>query len=235
MGKAPARDPTRRWAEQAHRDAVAAQAGVERVVLGPFASYSLVHDPRHLCFVLARYKFCSKMLQGKRNVLEVGCGDATGLPIVAQAVGRVQATDWDADLVEDDRQRLPFLRNCAFSRFDPIQAPFAGPPAPFDAAYLVDVIEHVEPSQEAAFMANLLASLEDDAVCLVGTPNVQASRYASPQSEVGHINLKSHQALRELMAARFKHVFLFSMNDEVVHTGYYPMAHYLWAMGASKK
>lgn len=29
--------------------------------------------------------------------------------------------------------------------------------------------------------------------------------------------------------------FLFSMNDEVVHTGYYPMAHYLIAVGIGPK
>jgi hypothetical protein len=30
-------------------------------------------------------------------------------------------------------------------------------------------------------------------------------------------------------------VFLFSMNDEVVHTGFYPMAHYLFAVCADRK
>jgi hypothetical protein len=33
----------------------------------------------------------------------------------------------------------------------------------------------------------------------------------------------------------FHNVFVFSMNDEVVHTGYYPMAHYLFAVCAGKK
>lgn len=33
-----------------------------------------------------------------------------------------------------------------------------------------------------------------------------------------------------------KHIgFLVSMNDEVVHTGYYPMAHYLLAVGIGHK
>ncbi|MCA6302689.1 MAG: hypothetical protein IM629_12150, partial [Phenylobacterium sp.] len=33
----------------------------------------------------------------------------------------------------------------------------------------------------------------------------------------------------------FSNVFLFSMNDEVVHTGFAPMAHYLFAIGAGKR
>ena len=33
----------------------------------------------------------------------------------------------------------------------------------------------------------------------------------------------------------FHNVFVFSMNDEVVHTGYFPMAHYLLALGCTLK
>ena len=86
----------KKTAEEAHRDAVRIQLKEERIVLGPYASHSLRTDAKHLCFVLSRYKFCAKLLEGKQKVLEIGCGDAVGLPIVAQAVGRVYATDWDA-------------------------------------------------------------------------------------------------------------------------------------------
>jgi hypothetical protein len=37
------------------------------------------------------------------------------------------------------------------------------------------------------------------------------------------------------MQRYFKHVFMFSMNDEVVHTGFFPMAHYLFALCAEPK
>ena len=33
----------------------------EEIALGAPSSYSLTHDPKHLAFVLARYKFCAKM------------------------------------------------------------------------------------------------------------------------------------------------------------------------------
>jgi len=49
-------------------------------------------------------------------------------------------------------------------------------------------------------------------------------------SLAGHINLKSAATLRESLARRFTNVFIFSMNDEVVHTGFTPMAHYLFAL-----
>ena len=37
------------------------------------------------------------------------------------------------------------------------------------------------------------------------------------------------------MEKHFENVFLFSMNDEMVHTGYSKMAHYLVAVCATKK
>jgi hypothetical protein len=35
----------------------------------------------------------------------------------------------------------------------------------------------------------------------------------------------------ELNVIYFRNVFMFGMNDEVVHTGYGPMCHYLWMVG----
>ena len=41
--------------------------------------------------------------------------------------------------------------------------------------------------------------------------------------------------MRTLVSHFFHNVFLFSMNDEVVHTGFTPMAHYLLAIGSDRK
>ena len=69
----------------------------------------------------------------------------------------------------------------------------------------------------------------------MGTPSIQSQAYASPQSKEGHINCKDQRALKELMLNFFENVFVFAMNDEVVHTGFYAMAHYLIALGVGKK
>ena len=36
--------------------------------------------------------------------------------------------------------------------------------------------------------------------------------------------------LRALMQRYFRNVFMFGMNDEVLHTGFAPMCHYLWSL-----
>ncbi len=79
-------------------------------------------------------------------------------------------------------------------------------------------------------MANIRKCLTRDGVCIIGTPNISAHVHASPASREGHINLKSADTLKALLSRHFANVFIFSMNDEVVHTGFYPMAHYLIAL-----
>ncbi|AMV25612.1 putative S-adenosylmethionine-dependent methyltransferase [Gemmata sp. SH-PL17] len=199
----------------------------DEIALGPWTSYSLVNDPKHMCFVLSRYKFVAKLLQGKKSVLEVGAGDGFGLPIVAQAVPRVYALDWDPRLVDGNARRLAHLKNVTYLHGD---INTAAPDLKVDAAYTVDVIEHVDPAGEARFVENIVRCLPANGVLLTGTPNVTSAAYASPQSQVGHINLKSMATLRELMERYFENVFMFGMNDEVVHTGYAPMCHYIWAL-----
>ncbi len=223
---------TKRSAEEAHREAIELQLKGEPVSLGPYSSHSLRTDPKHLCFVLSRYKFCAKFLQEKERVLEIGCGDAVGVPIVAHSVGHLYAADWDAGIIKDNKRRAGFLPNCTFLHFNILDGPFEDM---MDAIYLIDVIEHVEPSMEARLMENVANSLSNSGICIVGTPNIEASRYASPQSQIGHVNLKNHLELRKLLAGHFENTFLFSMNDEVVHTGFYPMAHYLFGVGVGKR
>lgn len=203
-----------------------------RIMMGPHTSFQYRNDPKHLCFMLSRYKFCSKLLAGKGAVVEIGCGDAFGTPIVAQVVQRMVAVDWDPRLVLNAKERLSFLANCTFAQHDIVERPIDGK---FDGIYSVDVIEHIDPAKEAAFMEHCCASMSPDGIFIAGTPNIKAEAYASPSSKLGHINLKDAGALTGLLSKYFKNVFLFSMNDEVVHTGFYHMAHFLFGVGVGLK
>lgn len=84
-------------------------------------------------------------------------------------------------------------------------------------------------------MKNLVDSLTKEGVLIVGTPSLESQSYASSQSKAGHINCKKGPELKALLGDYFTSVFLFSMNDEVVHTGFSPMAHYLFALCSGKK
>lgn len=189
-------------------------------------------DPRRLAFVLARYKFVAKMLSGKSSALEIGCADAFGTRLVRQEVARVIATDFDPLFIQNAREVADPRWPIEFAVHDMLAGPY---PGTFDAAYSLDVIEHVAPAQELVFTGNIVASLAPRGVLILGCPSIQSQAFASPPSKEGHVNCKDGPGLRALLAHFFHNVFLFSMNDEVVHTGFAPMAHYLIGIGTDRR
>ena len=215
-------------AKEAYAKGTDYQFETPELQLGPWTSYSLLHDPRHMCFVLARYKFCAKMLQSKKTVMEIGPGDGFGLPLIAEGADRVYAVDWDARLLKGMQRRLAHLTNVTYLNVDLNERSLD---ATVEAAYSIDVIEHLEPRYEGRFMSNVVRCLAPNGVLITGTPNVAAAQYATHRSRVQHINLKSMESLRALNERYFENVFMFGMNDEVVHTGYASMCHYLWSVG----
>ncbi len=184
-------------------------------------------DPKRVVFVLARYKFVAKMLAGKDNVLEIGCADAFGSRVVAKEVKNLVVSDFDPVFVDtvQNNGREPWEKN---ARVHDIVA--SATEEKFDAAYCLDVFEHIEPKYESAVLENLSQSVVDRGAVIIGIPSLESQTYASPQSKIGHVNCKSGNEFKSLLEKHFSQVFLFSMNDEVVHTGFYPMAHYLFAL-----
>ena len=201
-----------------------------RTLLGLMSNQVWHDDPRRLAFVLARYKFVSKMLSGMPRVLEVGCADAFATRIVAQEVGSVTAVDFDPVFIDDVRARMSPNWPIDARVHDMLEGPVE---EVFDAAYAVDVLEHIPAEKENLFLANIVTSLTDSGVLLIGIPSLQSQAYASPPSKEGHVNCKDAPGLRATMTRHFRNVFIFSMNDEVVHTGFYPMAHYLFALACT--
>lgn len=202
------------------------------VSLGLLKSREWIEDPRRFLFSQARYKFVSKMLSGRHNVLEVGCGDAFNAPIVMQEVERLTVTDFDPEFIADARARTPSEYPYEAVTHNFLEGQMDGN---FDAVYLMDVLEHIGTVEEQRFISNILAATSDDVVAIVGMPSLESQVYASAGSKAGHINCKTAPDLKRLMEEFFSSVFMFSMNDEVVHTGYHRMAHYIIALCAHKR
>lgn len=193
--------------------------GLER--LGLMSNQSWKDDPRRILFVLSRYKFVSKMLSGSNNVLELGCGDGFASRIVCQEVKNLILTDFDPIFVEEAAALNPKLR---VVKHDMTESVFS---KKVDAIYCMDLIEHISKKKENIFMKNIVSSLNANGVFIAGSPSIESQRYASTQSKKGHVNCKSGEEFKVFLKKYFSNVFLFGMNDEVAHTGFYPMSHYL--------
>lgn len=200
--------------------------------MGLMSSQTWGEDPKRLLFLLARYKFVAKMLAGRKRVLEIGCADAFGTRVVQQEVGSVTAVDFDPVFIEATRAAVDERWPLDLRVHDMLAGPVGGP---FDGAYALDVLEHIQPHDEDRFVDNVVGSLADPGVAVLGMPSLESQSYASPASKAGHVNCKSGADFKTLLERHFQYVFLFSMNDEVVHTGFHKMAHYLLALCCAPK
>ena len=70
---------------------------------------------------------------------------------------------------------------------------------------------------------------------IFGCPTIESQKYASKLSKLGHINCKNKTEFKKLMLNYFHNVFSFSMNDEVLHTGFDKMSHYIFVLCTGKK
>lgn len=201
------------------------------LTLGRYVAEKMVQDPKHVGFTLARYKFAAKMLRSCGRVIEVGCGEGLGgLMILAETNARFVGVDVDPDQIAyAERHVAPWGKGrIEFRCQDLVASPLRGPAA--DGLLSLDVIEHIDPSEEDRFLRHAFAPLATDAVAVIGTPSKLAERYAGEASRAGHVNLFDPERLTLTLERYFARVFLFSMNDEMVHTGFSKMAHYLMAL-----
>jgi SAM-dependent methyltransferase len=185
---------------------------------------SLETDPKHITFMLARYLFVSRMLEGADSALEVGCGDGTGSRIVRQVVQTLVGLDLIPPL------EYPGTFICGDIRRAPVA--IAGD---FDAVFALDVLEHIRPDDERAALRNMAKTLKPNGICIIGMPSLESQAYASELSRRHHINCKTEAGLRETMAEFFHRVFMFGMNDCTLHCGYGPMTHYRLALCTGKR
>jgi 2-polyprenyl-3-methyl-5-hydroxy-6-metoxy-1,4-benzoquinol methylase len=204
--------------------------------LGAMAGHTWIIDPKRLGFTLARYKFVSKMLAGKGNVLEVGCGDGWATAIVAAAVDTITAIDADEQLLANARERR--IKNVVWLQHDITRGVCYRPDrllCHFDAAYSLDVLEHVRPEMEPAFIGNICMAIGQHGTFICGMPSLESQPYASELSRAGHVNCKTEDQLRQTLRKYFRNVFLFGLNDETLHTGFGAMCHYRLAICTGAK
>ena len=202
-------------------------------VLGSMATNRWRTDSKLLGVTLSRYKFVSKMFTNFNSVLEVGAADGWYSRVVFNEVNKLTLSDFDEIWLDDFKSQEIYresdteylVHNFVDSKLDRV----------FNGIYALDVLEHVLPSDQSNFLSHVCSSLETDGVAIFGMPSAESQMYASAASKAGHVNCQSGDELKKNLEEYFENVFIFSMSDEVVHTGFTPMAHYLLALCVNPK
>lgn len=218
---------------------VMSQSSGLNLSLGPNSTDRYLFDPKRLAFFLSRYKFAAKMLARCSSILDVGCGDGMGTLtyLYDTQAEQILGIDFDPVLVDHAekvlhatlKQAMPDrAARISFRCVDVLESP--APQEKVEGLSSLDVIEHIEMRLEHEFLSRLAGRLVNNGVAVIGTPNALARQYASRESEIGHINNYDPDRMQQSLEGHFRRVFLFSMNDEIVHTGFNKLAHYLLAL-----
>lgn len=212
----------------------------EKFSFGLYYSDGMRKDIKKSMVTLARYKFAAKMAAHVENlrVLELGCNEGLGayffmqMPNCGEYVGvdaNKEAISWGLENVRPDGQgygkKVDFV-NADFLK--PME--LGGRSGNFNALVSLDVIEHIRAEDEHKFMDVVVGNISDDGIAVIGTPNIAMRPYQPEETRKEHVNMLDEAGLHRICHAAFKNVFLFSMNDEVVHTGFAPMACYFFAL-----
>lgn len=207
--------------------------GAPLLTLPPLFSSTLCSNPQWIGFSLARHKFVGKMFEGMNRILEVGCWEGMGSLVVSQYVKQVVSIDFYEPFILAAQQYVaPFADKVKFLGCDILDgAPELGA---FDGAFSLDVLEHIDKEQEDLFVRNIASSLSTFGVLILGSPGLEAQVYAGEGSRRTHINCKTAVQLHVLCKRYFNNVFMFGMNDEVLHTGFGPLRHYNLAVCTAK-
>jgi len=207
----------------------------KEVTLGRYVGYLFHNTPRRALFTMSYYKFAAKMIGNGKKVLDVGCSEGLGTWLLAKECGFAHGVDSDEDAVSIAKANWEGAQ-ISFACDDFLKHPGGQLPGePWDGVVNFDVIEHIFPEHVDTFFQKTTENLAHDGITIVGTPNLQGQQYATEVARAGHVNVYNASRLEEELKRYFRHVFLFAANDEVVHTGYMPMAHYLIGVGCGKK
>ena len=105
----------------------------------------------------------------------------------------------------------------------------------FDGIVSFDVLEHIYPENEEKYMNTVIENLKDTGTFVVGTPSLETQQYSKENITGAHVNVYKGETFYKMLKRYFYNVYLFTQNDEIIHTGHLRMANYLIAVCSHKR
>lgn len=128
-------------------------------------------------------------------VLDVGCGDAMILPLVADRIGSYVGVDFSPPFIEAAQRRAAGIDKATFA-CDEITAFCTRNPARFDVAFAMDIAEHVYDHDWLPILASVRSSLRPGGKLYLHTPNREFFVEAMKHHRVLMRQLPEHIAVR---------------------------------------
>ena len=180
---------------------------------------------------LARYKFVARQLKKTDHVLEIGSGNGIGTMFLSQharqATGiEIEASSHEAAVKINRRPNVEFLLQSVFNHDLSHK---------YDAIVSFDVIEHLTAEDGAILVDRMAQHCKPNGMVVIGTPSIYSYPYQSAYSRASHIKCYDQQELVALFDEHFGRSLAFSMNDEMVHTGFSKLAWYYFVLGFGPK
>jgi SAM-dependent methyltransferase len=210
-------------------DKVIDMHGRGKKVLGQRWSADLLREPKRLGFVLSHYKFAAKMACRGRRVLELGCGEGIGTPILAEFASSYMGVDPDQSAIASAGENW-VNEKVRFVEGDLLDQSYGV----FDSVISLGVLEQIHREQAPLFFSTIAKTLGEDGIGVIGTLGPASQAAAPADSHLAPPNLFDASRLDAAMRRVFHNVFLFGLSDEVVHTDY-SAAPYLVALGCNKR
>ncbi|MBM3208263.1 MAG: class I SAM-dependent methyltransferase [Chlamydiae bacterium] len=205
--------------------------GQKEIRFGRYVSYWYLKTPGRFLHHMSYYKFAAKLIGNGKKVLDIGCNEGTGTYLLSKECGYAKGVDFDEEAIQSAKNNYE-SENICFSSENVLETQTN---QQWDAVVNFDVIEHIFPENSDDFIKSMADSIKPEGMVVIGTPSLISQEFASEISKKGHVNIYSHERLEAQMRKFFDIVFIFAANDEVVHTGYLPLAHYFIAVGCKKK
>lgn len=201
------------------------------ITFGKYASHWFRQTPRRMLYALSYYKFAAKLIGENKKILDIGCNEGLGTYLIGKECGYALGLDFDEEAISTAKKNF----SSSVTSFDTKDILESNELGLWDAIINFDVIEHIYPENEDQFFRSMTSHLKQHGLVVIGTPSLISQEFASEVSKKGHVNIYSHERLQQTMEKYFSNVFLFSANDEMIHTGFLPLAHYFIAVGCKKK
>ncbi len=184
-------------------------------------------NPLMVTIKLARFKFVAKMLAQTDRVLDLGCGNGFSSFYYSQFCRNVHGVDIQEAVLNNWKSFE--CKNVSFSLGNILDAEIYE--REVDAITCVDVIEHFSLNDGEKILksaAKCLKANDKGGQLIIGTPSKFSNTYRAAHNKDHHLHEYEPDELQSICERYFSRTYQFSMNDEIVHTGFNKLAWFFY-------